>query len=222
MPCKTGSGQAAVVLALSLILGLQLGAAWMIRFGERPPVAPVLGSLPAEIGPWSLASEQALEPDVVAYLRPDDYIDRNYQGSGAAGQINLFVAWFKSLKSGYGPHSPAVCLPGAGWKPVGFQVTRIRVPGRVEEIPANQYILEKDNQNMLVLYWYENERRIWAEEFRAKMYMLPDLVRYHRSDVALVRVITPVDRSAVEAAKAGMFDFVRTAFPLLVERFSSL
>jgi EpsI family protein len=165
---------------------------------------------------------QALEPEVLAYLRPDDYIDLNYQSRGPAGNVNLFVAYFKSLKSGYGPHSPGVCLPGAGWKPAQFGVVNVPVPGPQMNIPVNQYFLEKDNQKLLVLYWYQNERRIWAEEFRAKIYMLPDLLRYHRSDVALVRIITPLDPNAVEATESGLFKFVNTAFPLLSERFSSI
>jgi EpsI family protein len=201
---------------------MQMAAAWGISLGERPPTAPDLTSLPAEIGAWTMTGEQALEPEVVAYLRPDDYIDRNYLARGPAGNINVFVAYFKSLKSGYGPHSPGICLPGAGWKPVQFGVVQAPVPGSRGSIPVNQYFLEKGNQKLLVLYWYQNERRIWAEEFRAKIYMLPDLLRYHRSDVALIRIVTPLDPNAVEATKSGLFRFVNTAFPLLSERFSNI
>jgi EpsI family protein len=111
-------------------------------------------------------------------------------------------------------------LPGAGWKPQQIDVVRVQVPGALGSIPVNQYILEKDNQNLLVLYWYQNERRIWAEEFRAKLFMLPDLLRYHRSDVALVRIITPLDRNATAEVRADSFEFVKKMFPLLSQQFT--
>ena len=217
MPASARNGT--LLAALTAILGLQLAGAYALTRGERPPASPELGALPHEIGAWTLAGEQAMDPAVVAYLRPDNYIDRDYQG-GAAPRINLLVAYFKSLKSGYGPHSPAVCLPGAGWMAKQAEVIQLSVPGPLKEIPVNQYVLEKDKQNLLVLYWYQNDRRIWAEEFRAKLFMLPDLLRYHRSDVALVRIITPLDIDALAGTKARLAEFVRLMFPLLAAQFS--
>jgi len=222
MPSNAAGRRTRVVLGLTIVLAMQMAAAWGIRLGERPPSAPDLQSLPTQIGAWVMNGEQVLEPEVVAYLRPDDYIDRNYLSSGPAGNVNVFVAYFKSLKSGYGPHSPGTCLPGAGWKPVQFGVVQAPVPGTLGSIPVNQYVLEKASQKLLVLYWYQNERRIWAEEFRAKIYMLPDLLRYHRSDVALIRIITSLDPNAVEATKSGLFKFVNAAYPSLAERFSTI
>ncbi len=209
-----------IVGSLSLLLALQVAAAYALSLNEQPPASPSLESLPHEIGRWKLAGEQLMEPEVAAYLRPDDYIDRNYLAQGPAGRVNLFVAYFKSLKSGYGPHSPGICLPGAGWKPKQVDVVRAQVGS--ETIPVNQYILEKDRENLLVLYWYQNERRIWAEEFRAKIFMLPDLLRYRRSDVALVRIITPLDSNAMEPTRADLLSFVQSVFPHLTKQFSSL
>ena len=220
MPNQTRRKRTLVIFGLTLVLGLQIAAAYAISLGERPPVAPTLRALPAHIGAWTLAGEQVLEPEVVAYLKPDDYIDRNYSAGNPAGNINLFVAYFKSLKSGYGPHSPGVCLPGSGWMTKQFRVVQAGVPGTLGSIPVNQYILEKDKQSLLVLYWYQNERRVWAEEFRAKLYMLPDLLHYHRSDVSLVRIIAPLDTNDMDRTKAALFEFVRAMFPHLSEQFS--
>jgi EpsI family protein len=223
MPERAGFGRIAPMLgSVTVLLGLQIAGTYALALNEQPPASPALESVPGEIGAWKLVGEQAMEPEVAAYLKPDDYIDRNYLATGHAAQVNLFVAYFKSLKSGYGPHSPGICLPGAGWKPKQIDVVRAEVPGGLGSIPVNQYILEKDNENLLVLYWYQNERRTWAEEFRAKIFMLPDLLRYHRSDVALVRIITPMDARATEATKADLFQFVRTVFPLLSRQFASI
>ncbi len=220
MPDNQQRRLARLIVGVTVILGLQIAAAFAISFGEKPPATPDLRSIPSKIGAWAQVGEVQMEPEVAAYLRPDDYIDRNYLTAGPAGNVNLFVAYFKSLKSGYGPHSPGVCLPGAGWAPKQAGVIRLPVPGELGSIPVNQYILEKGKQNLLVLYWYQNERRTWAEEFRAKIFMLPDLLRYHRSEVALVRIITPLDEKAVDATKATLSEFVNTLFPMLNERFS--
>ena len=79
------------------------------------------------------------------------------------------MAYFKSLQSGYGPHSPAVCLPGSGWLVRERDIINISVPGREAGIPVNKFVLEKAGQHILVLYWYQNDRNVWAEEFQGKL-----------------------------------------------------
>jgi len=223
MPERSRASRLRVVVAIgTVLLGIQIGASYALSLNEKPPAAPALESVSAQIGEWKRIGEQTMQPDVSAYLRPDDYIDWNYAGLGSTAQVNLFVAYFKSLKSGYGPHSPAVCLPGAGWKQRQSSVIHVDVSDPAGTIPVNEYILEKGNQNILVLYWYQNERRVWAEEFRAKIFMLPDLIRYHRSDAALVRIITHLESRDTDAAHADLLRFARQAYPLLRQQFASI
>lgn len=211
-----------IAAGITLILLLQGAVVYLLVRGEQPPIPPALPTLPPEIGSWKQVSDQPMQPEVLAYLKPDTYIDRNYSSKGSASQINLFVAYFKSLKSGYGPHSPSVCLPGAGWLEKSYSLVELPVPGERRSVPAHRFLLEKGDQKVLVFYWYQNGRHVWAEEFWAKLYMLPDLVRHHHSDVALVRVVMPLEGgTTVEAAEAGVSDFVRTVFPPLEEQFAS-
>ena len=133
-----------------------------------------------------------LEPAVQEYLKPDSYILRDYANSASGSAVNVFVAYFKSLQSGYGPHSPAVCLPGSGWLVRERTILNISVPGRGAAIPVNKFLLEKAGQHILVLYWYQNDRNVWAEEFQGKLRLLPDLIKYKRSDVSLVRLVQPL------------------------------
>jgi hypothetical protein len=67
------------------------------------------------------------------------------------------------------------------------------------------------------LYWYQNDRRVWAEEFSAKLTLLPDLIRYRRSDVSLVRLVTPLGagENTVELDQAQQF--ANLIFPSLAE-----
>jgi hypothetical protein len=84
---------------------------------------------------------------------------------------------------------------------------------------VNQYVLEKNSQRILVTYWYQNDRRVWAEEFQVKFHLLPDLIRYRRSDVSLVRLVTPFgSNDAFDAAWKRSVDFARGIFPVLSVR----
>jgi len=82
--------------------------------------------------------------------------------------------------------------------------------------------MEKANEKILVVYWYQNDRNIWAQEFQAKLRLLPDLIRYRRSDVSLVRLVTPINSVTADEALGEYRDFTNQLFPLLAERFSSV
>lgn len=213
------SRRAAVLASiLMLILAGQMAASYAISIGERPLMTPPLETLPAAIGDWRLSGESALEPLVAAYLRPDSYLMRDYTNQDGRVSVNLFVAYFKSLQNSYGPHSPRVCLPGNGWNARSWRVIPMTVSSRPEAIPVNEYMLEKGREQILVLYWYQNNRRVWAEEFQAKLNLLPDLLRYRRSDVSLVRIVTPLNSSDSDHSLESSKNFAQALFPVLAER----
>ena len=151
-----------------------------------------------------------------AYLKPDEYILRDYADPRGRPGINLFVAYFKSLQNKYGPHSPRICLPGSGWLITSSKIINIPVPGRPGGIPVNQFTMEQSSQHILVLYWYQNDRDVWAEEYHAKLRLLPDLIRYRRSDVSLVRLVDARSGGSVRQQGNGRLRAVhRALFPLL-------
>ncbi|PWU04525.1 MAG: EpsI family protein [Terriglobia bacterium] len=210
------------MIAISMILIAQVSSSYALFIGEHAPSKLDLDVIPSRISSWVLEREQPLEPDVAAYLRPDDYIQRDYRRISDGSFISLFVAYFKSLQTAYGPHSPRVCLPGAGWLVRESQSIKLPVPGRPDGIPANKYVLEKGTESILVLYWYQNERRIWANEFEFKLHLLPDLLRYRRSDVSLVRVVIPLGRDAsVDPSMKDATRFAAALYPHLLDRFAT-
>lgn len=210
-----------ILVAACLILALQASGSRMLKIDEEKIGNPGLHSLPWQLGTWKTTAEDSIGADVTAYLKPDEYILRNYVDESNQTPINLFVAYFKSLQNSYGPHSPSICLPGSGWLVNSSTVMNIPVPGRSEGIPANVFTMEKGNAQILVVYWYQNDRNVWAREFQAKLRLLPDLIRYRRSDVSLVRLVMPV-RNSPKAELAEAIKFTERAFPLLTERFASV
>jgi EpsI family protein len=210
------------VTVLTIILCAQIATSHAISIDDRIAGIPALELLPDSIENWQLTHEEPLDPDVAAYLKPDDYIQRGYLNSLQSNPINLFVAYFKSIQNSYGPHSPSVCLPNSGWLVRSFEVINIPLTGRPQGIPVNKYVMEKAGQQILVLYWYQNARRSWTDQFEAKLHLLPDLLRYHRSDVSLVRIITPIGLGTVDGSFQNARSFAVDLFPYLEQRFGSV
>ena len=218
MPKLRAAGNGLVV-AGCLLLVFQLSASRMLNFHERILATPGLHQIPLELGSWRASAEQSLDPAVENYLKPDDYILRDYAGGTP---INLFVAYFKSLEKTYGPHAPRICLPGAGWLETSSKISYLAVPGRVQGIPVNELTYEKQDSRILVLYWYQDDRNVWAEEFWAKLRLLPDLIRYHRSDVSLVRLVAPIHGPTPDPELRDSSALAKLVYSDLSQRFAGV
>jgi EpsI family protein len=57
---------------------------------------------------------------------------------------------------------------------------------------VGEYVIADGERRQFVIYWYEAHGRSVADEYRAKIYMVADAIRFNRTDGALVRVITPI------------------------------
>ncbi len=185
---------------------------WMAGM-ERPPAAPDLAALPSVIGEWTGIADYPLAQDVAAQLKADRVLSRSYYDRKANISAELFIAWFQSQSSGERqPHSPKVCLPGSGWFPISTGDMELDTADGA--ITVNRYIVANQRAQAVVLYWYQTPRRVVAGEWAAKLWLLVDAAREHRTDTALVRVVVPVlqpgDGAAVAAAR-----FARSVYPFL-------
>jgi EpsI family protein len=203
----------AAFLAQALIVNLP-GAA------ERPPAMADLSGFPKTFANWDLVAEEKIDPAVEGQLGADQVFSRTYRKAGLApgadaGMVNLFVAWFQSQRGGRTqPHSPKVCLPGAGWTPEESGEIQVRTP--LETIPANRYVVTSNlGQHAVILYWYQTPRRVLAGEWESKFWLIPDAIRDHRTDTALVRlVIWTAKGQEAEATETGV-EFARGSYPIL-------
>jgi EpsI family protein len=209
-------------LPIALILVVQAAAPRFISIREGDFPLPSLNTLPYQVGKWQAQGDQVLDQAVTEYLRPDEYVLRNYADKSTGTAINLFLAYFKTMQNSWGPHSPSVCLPGAGWQVRSSKALSIVVPGQSKSISVNEYILEKTDQHILVFYWYQNGRSAWADDLDSKQRQLLDLVRNHRSDICLIRLIIPLPTANADDSEARLMQFTKTMFPALAERFASI
>jgi EpsI family protein len=183
--------------------------------GERPPAVPDLARFPYHFAAWTQYHEDPIAADVAAQLHADQLVSRTYRNDTGT-QAGLFVAWFQSQRGGLSqPHSPKVCLPGSGWVPQ--VVDEIPIDTAAGAILVNRYIVAFQGHHAVVLYWYQTPRRVITGEWAAKLWLVNDALRDHRTDTALVRITVWADQGD-SAATVAASAFSRDVYPLLREQ----
>ena len=201
---------------LTAILICQAGLLYGFSRSEyRPQIAP-LEQLSTDVGSWTRVREGVIDKETQDVLKADDVLSRTYGNRGTLRSAHLFIAFFRSQRTGQAPHSPKNCLPGGGWVPSVSDEITIDMPQR-GPVPVNRYIVAKADAKSVVLYWYQSRDRIVANEYKAKIYVVADAMRHNRTDTSLVRVTVPViDNKEDEAMKTAV-DFARTIFPAVTQ-----
>jgi EpsI family protein len=188
---------------------------------DEVPIAASLATFPLAIDAWRLQESEPIDDKVLAVLGVDDYINREYV-RGSSDEALLYVGYYASQRKGDTIHSPAHCLPGSGWAPMSVGRRRLDVvdaahPGGTS-IDVNRYLLQRNGERELVMYWFMSHGRTVASEYRVKIDLVMDAIRWHRTDGALVRIIAPVqsnDGAGEAAAEASLVSFAQAAYPVL-------
>jgi len=202
-------------VAVTLILLIEILVFYTIPTREYLPSAPPLQQFQSAVGSWQMVRETEIETEVQELLRADATLSRDYAGPN--GLVSLFVAFYRTQRAGVTPHSPKVCLPGAGWIQESEEIISLQVPGEASRIPVNRYVVSHGEYRSLVLYWYQSAHRVVASEYLSKIYLMADSLRYRRSDVALVRVIVPLMDK--QPAEENAVHFIQTAYAPLKQQF---
>jgi len=182
---------------------------------EVIPQAPPWSNFPTQLGRWSLESEPPPDEASMAQLQPDDYLSRVYidSHSGIPSRVELFVAYFKTQRTGHAPHSPKDCLPGAGWKRVSSAIVPVSVPSSTVSFNVNQFVVRREGLDMAVFYWYQTGSRTIANEYLFQLYAVPELLTHGRTDVTFIRVITQIINGSLDNARNKAVDFIQQIFP---------
>jgi len=209
----------ATILAVCFVvasLGIQRAAG-----SEDVPIAASLATFPLVVDAWQLRSSEPIDEKTLAVLGVDDYVNREYIREGRE-DVQLYVGYYASQRKGDTIHSPAHCLPGSGWAPMSVGRRRLGVADAAHpdgtSIEVNRYLLQRNNERELVLYWFMSHGRTVASEYQAKIDLVMDAIRIHRTDGALVRVIAPLrsnDAAGEAEAEAAVVSFAQAAYPLL-------
>lgn len=161
-----------------------------------------LSEFPAQLGDWRQAgADERFSAEVESVLRADDYVMRNYNLNGGK-RANLYVGYYLSQKTGVTYHSPLNCLPGSGWMMSEPRLVELTTPSG-KHLKVNYYLIQNDKFKEVLIYWYQGRGRAVADEFQDKLFTIWDSVSLHRSDGAMVRVMTSVGDSEEKALQAA-------------------
>lgn len=211
----------AMLMAVTLGLLLHRGDA------DNVPPSDPLSLMPTTIDGMT-SHDIPLEDDVLNVLGKGDFLNRTYTindptvaaqraatGPGGAYPVGVFIGYFATQRTGQSIHSPQHCLPGAGWS---FESSSYGTLKDINGRPFNvgEYVINNGETRQFVIYWYQAHGRSIANEYRAKLYMLADAIRYNRTDGALIRVITPIAPSEpIDNARQRAIGFTRRMTPFL-------
>jgi EpsI family protein len=183
---------------------LTLAVAALYRRGDkdRVPSSTPLEDFPVLVGNMP-SVDRPIDPEALAVLGQGFFLNRIFTpvkpepgtaivaGSEESGPIGLFIAYFPTQRTGQSIHSPQNCLPGSGWSFETSGTTEVTdTAGKRSEVA--DYVIANGDNKAEVLYWYQSHGRAIANDYKAKLYMLADSIRYSRSDAALVRIVTPI------------------------------
>jgi EpsI family protein len=206
------------LVAASLILLLQTALSYGLQREEFEPSPPPLAHFPYMLGSWGPGRDATLSRRALEMLEPDDTLSRQYDGPGGTSALDFFVAYYKSQRRLKLAHDPKVCLPGSGWIPVLSDVILVPVDGRPEPIEANRFVIAKGAERAVVLYWFQTYKRAITQDHSMRLYRIWDTITDNRTDMALIRIVAPVETD-IEAATARAMSFARLAYPLIEHQF---
>lgn len=192
---------AGVLLSAALILHT-------VSHGESIIPHQPLHDLPYTIANWS-GQERPLQNQVIQAVGVSDYTSRLYQ-SHTELPVDLYIGYYANQRTGDTIHSPKNCLPGSGWDPIKSEYLTIPIPNQ-PPIVVNEYMIQKDQDKELVLYWYQSRGRVIASEYTGKFWMMVDAISRNRTDGSLVREVTPMN-DGEENARARLVKFTQSVY----------
>lgn len=207
-------GHAPVFACLVLICGVAVAGLFVSSRQEIRPDRNSFASFPTVIGSWH-GRPSTLDKNTERYLGLTDYLLSDYVEAGGR-QVNLYVAYYASQRSGFAPHSPSVCIPGNGWQIAYFERSHFTNDKGNISLPLNRVLISRGTERQLVYYWFDGRGEQIANEYVSKLYLLRDAILKNRTDGALVRLTTPIYPTESESdADKRLQAFIQVSFPQL-------
>lgn len=180
------------VLALIATVGV---SGQFLRGGEEIiPQRKGFLNFPLQLGTWN-GHREYIEQKYLNTLKLTDYIVANYVAEDGVSAVNFYSAYYESQRKGVSVHSPRSCIPGDGWQITSFgqrNFPDLLVQGT--PLQVNRAVIEKGEYKQLVYYWFQQRGRSITNEYLVKWYLFQDAMTMHRTDGALVRLVTALDK----------------------------
>ncbi len=202
-----------VFVTAIILFALTIVFSNVVNFRENIPIKKPLAMLPLKVGEWTGEREQ-MEQDYIDTLRFSDYALVDY-ANAQKQTVNFYTAYYESQRKGDTTHSPETCLPGSGWDFREAGATQVPL-GDGKFMRINRAFMEKTGARELTYYWFAQRGRILTNLYQVKFYSFWDALTKHRTDGALIRLITPVyPNEKLEDAEARLQGFTKEIVPVL-------
>ena len=206
----------AFVSAIVLIISLGTASNHLDARQEVASPRQAFLDFPLTIESWE-GHSSSLDQQFIDILRFDDYFLADYHDTQNPDYpINLYVAYYKSQRSGQSIHSPKSCIPGGGWTITSS--TTVSIPTKTgQAFDANEVMITKDDAHQLVIYWFQQRQRIQTNEYLVKLFLLWDSLTKGRTDGALIRLTAMIPPGKdEESVRHQLIQFAKLAQPTLV------
>jgi EpsI family protein len=181
--------------------------------GEVRPLHRQLDSFPIVVDEWRGEEGVLFEEKIHDRLQFSDYLMRRYVDSFGRS-LWLYIGYWESQRRGAVPHSPKHCLPGNGWDTVEAQRVMVPLVSGATPIEVNRYVVQKDQKQQLVLYWFLSQGQPVASETFSRLLLVKNALLYNRTDGALIRITSPL-YGTVEETFAYQVTYMQAMYPLL-------
>jgi len=198
-----------------ILLGATLAISQGVEFREKIPMKKSFAEFPLKVGKW-IGVREYMEQKFIDDLDFSDYVIVNYEGPKGRS-VNFYVGYYQTQRKGESIHSPSTCLPGSGWIFNQAGEIDISTPGyKGGSMSVRRAYMQKGAYRQLSYYWFPQRGRILTNAYQLKIYNFWDALTKHRTDGALVRVITPVyEGEGPQKAEERLQGFVREVVPIL-------
>jgi exosortase D (VPLPA-CTERM-specific) len=204
------------IAAGAVLIGFVATSFVLPRAVETFPARASFEQFPMQLGDWR-GHRSSLDGIYSDALKLDDYVLADYLDH-SGDMINLYIAYYNSQRKGEAAHSPRSCLPGGGWQMHDFgqvELAGISMNGR--PLRVNRTLIEMGDQRQLVYYWFQQRGRVITNEFAVKWFLFWDALTVHRTDGAMVRIISPVSSTTpVASADRDITNLIASMAPDLV------
>lgn len=193
-PCNRYTAIYLASLVITMNMAFVFGTGVIEKRTEIIPKHPALSAFPQKIANWT-AREQSLDNDILASLQLSDYWLADYTDTvnETPSPINLYIAYYANQRTGASTHSPSHCIPGGGWQ----VENKSRIPITLENgktMTVSRMLIRRGTVAQLVYFWFSERGRTLPETSYAKWYLLIDSITLGRSDGALIRLTTPLNK----------------------------
>lgn len=205
------------VFAVLLLLCIGAGASEVFKGREDIiPARKAFLTFPTTLGSWQGRNDY-LTQFYLNELKLTDYVIVNFAQPETRNSVNFYSAYYQSQRKGAVVHSPRSCIPGDGWQISSFEqreFTDLQLDGQALQV--NRAIIQKGESRQLVYFWFQQRGRMITNEYMVKWYLFYDAITMNRTDGALIRLVTPVDKvEDIAVADKRLHLFLKDLLPEL-------